>query len=121
MENRCAHRGALVCEQRYGNASSLQCVYHQWDYNLKGELNGVPFLRGVRGKGGMCKPFVKSRHGLTKLRVATLTGLAFASFPDEVVTLEEYLGPVAVERHKHTGMRTLGQPRREAVQAREGE
>ncbi|HEY9573773.1 MAG TPA: SRPBCC family protein [Pusillimonas sp.] len=107
MENRCAHRGALVCEQRYGNASSLQCVYHQWDYNLKGELNGVPFLRGVRGKGGMCKPFDKSRHGLTKLRVATLNGIVFASFSDEVEPLEEYLGPVAVEIIKRNCKRPL--------------
>ena len=41
MQNRCAHRGALICRERRGNAKRLQCVYHQWAYDLKGQLRGV--------------------------------------------------------------------------------
>ncbi len=40
LQNRCAHRGALVCREPRGNADSLQCVYHQWTYDLAGKLRG---------------------------------------------------------------------------------
>src|SRR3546814_3005566 len=41
--NRCAHRGAIVCREKRGNARSHACIYHQWSYNSRGDLEGVPF------------------------------------------------------------------------------
>lgn len=38
FENRCAHRGALICLENGGNAKQFQCVYHAWSYDLKGNL-----------------------------------------------------------------------------------
>lgn len=97
VENRCAHRGALVCRDLRGNAPTLDCVYHQWSYDLKGELIGVPFRRGIRGQGGMPAGFDLKRHGLKALRVETIAGLVFASFSDTVEPLRDYLGPLVVE------------------------
>jgi anthranilate 1,2-dioxygenase large subunit len=97
MENRCAHRGARVCRSLRGNSPNLECVYHQWAYDLKGNLIGVPFQRGIKGQGGMPKSFDKSRHGLSTLRVETLNGMVFASYSEEVAPLEDYLGPTTVE------------------------
>lgn len=98
LENRCAHRGALVCLKERGNARSLNCVYHSWNYSLKGDLIGVAFERGVQGKGGMPDGFDKSRHGLRKLRVETLNGLIFATFSEATPPLAEYLGPEILSR-----------------------
>ena len=42
LQNRCAHRGALICREPRGNVPHLQCVYHQWAYDLRGALKGVP-------------------------------------------------------------------------------
>ncbi|MBV8178484.1 MAG: Rieske 2Fe-2S domain-containing protein [Mycobacterium sp.] len=54
FENRCAHRGALICLDDAGSgAKDFQCVYHAWRYDLRGNLRSVAFQRGVRGKGGM--------------------------------------------------------------------
>jgi anthranilate 1,2-dioxygenase large subunit len=97
LQNRCAHRGALVCRERRGNASRLECVYHQWNYDLKGRLRGVPFRAGIDGRGGMPSDFDLARHGLTALRVETTYGLVFASFSPRVPTLTEYLGPMVME------------------------
>lgn len=97
MQNRCAHRGALVCRQLRGNAPNLECVYHQWAYDLKGELIGVPFRRGIRGQGGMPQDFNMKHHGLDQLRVETLNGLVFGSFSPTVTPLRDYLGPLVVE------------------------
>ena len=97
IENVCAHRGMQFCRERHGNKKELVCPYHQWNYSLKGDLQGVPFRRGVKqdGKvnGGMPKEFKTEDHGLTKLKVATRGGVVFASFDHEVESFEDYLGP----------------------------
>jgi salicylate 5-hydroxylase large subunit len=98
VENVCAHRGMAFCRERHGNRESLTCPYHQWNYTLAGDLQGVPFRRGVKqdGKvnGGMPADFKPADHGLTKLKVAIRGGVVFASFDHDVESLEDYLGPV---------------------------
>ncbi|WP_137174155.1 aromatic ring-hydroxylating dioxygenase subunit alpha [Massilia sp. HP4] len=97
VENVCAHRGMQFCRERHGNRKEFVCPYHQWNYKLNGDLQGVPFRRGVKqdGKvnGGMPKEFDTKDHGLTKLKVAVRGGVVFASFDHEVEPLEDYLGP----------------------------
>jgi salicylate 5-hydroxylase large subunit len=102
VENRCAHRGVRFCQQPQGNARSFVCPYHQWTYKLNGELAGLPFKDGVAAaddkgqpcvNGGMPPGFDVKQHGLTKLRVAVLHGVVFATFSDSTPSLEEYLGP----------------------------
>lgn len=93
FENRCAHRGAEFCRHGQGKATEFVCPYHQWSYDLKGNLQGVPFKRGVNRAGGMPKDFVNAEHGLRKLRVATRNGVIFASYSPDVEPLEDYLTP----------------------------
>ncbi|RZI64843.1 MAG: salicylate hydroxylase, partial [Variovorax sp.] len=102
VENRCAHRGVRFCQQPHGNARSFVCPYHQWTYKLNGELAGLPFKDGVAAtdadgqacvNGGMPEGFDLKQHGLTRLRVAVLHGLVFATFSDAAESLEDYLGP----------------------------
>lgn len=92
--NRCAHRGAKVCRLARGNAKSHACVYHQWSFDLKGNLLGVPFRRGQKGASGMPADFNPSEHSLRQLRVDSYRGLVFATFSDEVADLPDYIGPV---------------------------
>jgi apoptosis-inducing factor 3 len=93
FENRCAHRGAEFCRELSGNAKEFVCPYHQWSYDLKGNLAGVPFRRGVGGKGGMPADFKTADHGLRKLNVTTHRGVVFASYCDDMESLQDYLGP----------------------------
>ena len=51
VENHCAHRGVAFCQQNFGHAKEFVCPYHQWNYDLKGNLIGLPFRRGVRQDG----------------------------------------------------------------------
>lgn len=101
VENVCAHRGMRFCRERNGHAKDFFCPYHQWNYSLKGDLQGVPFLRGVKqeGKvsGGMPKDFKVADHGLTKLKVAVRGGVVFASFDHDVEPFEEFLGPTILK------------------------
>ncbi|MES2281995.1 MAG: aromatic ring-hydroxylating dioxygenase subunit alpha [Pseudomonadota bacterium] len=97
VENVCAHRGMQFCRERHGNKKGFVCPYHQWGYNLKGDLLGVPFRRGVRvdGKvnGGMPEDFKTADHGLNKLKVATRGGVVFASFDHDIESFEDFMGP----------------------------
>ncbi len=101
VENRCAHRGVRFCQNPQGNARSFVCPYHQWTYKLNGDLAGLPFKDGVKDNtggsdcthGGMPEGFALQDHGLTKLRVAVLHGLVFATFSKDAEPLQDYLGP----------------------------
>ena len=97
VENVCAHRGMRFCREKAGKIKDFVCPYHQWNYDLKGNLQGVPFRRGVKqdGKvnGGMPKDFSLEDNSLTKLKVASRNGVVFASFDHDVEPLEDYLGP----------------------------
>jgi len=91
--NRCTHRGAQVCQEARGNTKVFTCPYHQWSFGLDGSLAGIPFRRGIAGKGGMSACFDPAEHGLEQLRVAERHGVVFASHAHDVEPLEAYLGP----------------------------
>jgi phenylpropionate dioxygenase-like ring-hydroxylating dioxygenase large terminal subunit len=93
VENRCAHRGAQLCQALDGNTGgAIMCPYHQWTFSLDGDLTGVPFRRGYKGQGGYPKDFDMSQHGLTQLKVEILNGVVFASFDHATPPLAEDFG-----------------------------
>lgn len=92
VENRCAHKGVKFCQTRTGHSKELICPYHQWSYALNGDLQGVPFRRGVKRQGGMPADFDPKDHSLNKLRVEVVNGVVWATFSDETPPFREYLG-----------------------------
>ena len=89
--NRCAHRGTLLVRDLAGHADDLTCVYHHWCYDRQGRLIGVPFLRGLHGKGGMPKDFSMADHGLHRLLTDSYAGVVFVSFDDSVEPLRDFM------------------------------
>jgi anthranilate 1,2-dioxygenase large subunit len=102
FENRCMHRAAEFCRELSGTANEFVCPYHQWTYDLKGNLIGIPFRRGIAGKGGMPTDFRNEDHGLRKLNVTTHRGVVFASYADEIEPLAAYLGPDILREFEST-------------------
>jgi anthranilate 1,2-dioxygenase large subunit/terephthalate 1,2-dioxygenase oxygenase component alpha subunit len=98
FENRCAHRGALLCLNQRGQDRKIVCVYHNWTYDLEGNLTGVAFRRGLGGQGGLpedCRPETQAPR---KLRVETLAGLVFGTLSAATPPLETYLGAEIIQR-----------------------
>jgi phenylpropionate dioxygenase-like ring-hydroxylating dioxygenase large terminal subunit len=90
LVNRCAHRGAEVCQHESGRAQRFRCPYHGWTYAMDGRLVGVPMRAGYRAD------FALAEHGLRAVpRVAAYRGFVFASLAAEGPGLMEYLGPMA--------------------------
>jgi anthranilate 1,2-dioxygenase large subunit/terephthalate 1,2-dioxygenase oxygenase component alpha subunit len=92
FENRCAHRGALLCLKDRGNVKEIACVYHNWTYDLAGNLTGVAFRRGVKGQGGMPEDAEPGSQAPRKLRVTTFSGLVFATLSETTPPFERYVG-----------------------------
>ena len=92
LENRCAHRGSMICWRNKGVVKDFTCPYHHWNYDLRGNLLGLPFLRGAMGKGGMPADFNKAEHGLRRLRATVRGGVVWATFDPDAPALETYLG-----------------------------
>jgi len=89
--NRCAHRGTLLVRDLGGNADDFTCIYHHWCYDQAGDLVGVPFIRSLKGKGGMPADFAMSDHGLHHLKIASYRGVIFVSFARDTEPLEQFL------------------------------
>jgi anthranilate 1,2-dioxygenase large subunit/terephthalate 1,2-dioxygenase oxygenase component alpha subunit len=98
FENRCVHRGALICLDDGGNVKDFQCVYHAWRYDLRGNLTSVAFRRGVNGQGGMPDDFDMQAHGPRKLRTSVLCGLVFGTLAPNAPDLETYIGSEVLAR-----------------------
>lgn len=96
--NSCAHRSAKVCNDKFGHSNELVCPYHQWTFELNGDLIGVPFRRGMKGKGGFPADFDPKNHPLQKLKVESVNGAIFASFDERALPMKDYLGPEFYKR-----------------------
>jgi phenylpropionate dioxygenase-like ring-hydroxylating dioxygenase large terminal subunit len=107
FENRCLHRGALICLDNAGHARDFTCVYHAWRYDLSGNLKSIAFRKGVNGKGGMPESFNPDDHATRKLRIETISGLVFGTFSDATPNVEEFIGPEVCAALRLTARRKL--------------
>ncbi len=111
FENRCAHRGALLCLKPCGKAKDIACVYHNWTYDLKGNLQGVAFRRGIKGSGGMPADARPESNAPAKVRIENYHGLVFGTLADDTPSVETYLGPdvaAKVKRVMKAPVKSLG-------------
>lgn len=97
-ENRCAHRGALVCLRARGKAERFTCVYHNWTYDHAGNLASVAFRKGIAGKGGLPPGAQPEAQAPRKLRLACVNGLVFGTLSPHTPDIEAYLGADILQR-----------------------
>jgi Rieske 2Fe-2S family protein len=74
FHNTCRHRGAVLCRHDQGTLKTrrLTCPYHNWTYNLRGELVGVP-------SHGRAVPIELKDFPLYDLRVEIWGGFVYVS------------------------------------------
>ena len=79
--NACRHRGSMICTSEKGSARRLVCPYHQWTYDLKGNL--------IFAKN-MPADFEQSRHSLIPLQCEVVAGVIFIALSDDVPDFGEF-------------------------------
>ena len=112
--NVCRHRGARLCgsDEKWNvklsggatSAGNIRCPYHQWTYDLDGNLVGAPFL-------GDQPDFHKKDYSLYPVGVQTWGGFVFVNLSPEAAaaedrTLARHLGGVP-EKLKRFPLRDL--------------
>ncbi len=99
FENRCAHRGSLLVLNERGEAKDIICVYHNWSYDLAGNLTAVAFRHGPAAARAACRRSAgrrrKARASCASRRSA---GLVFGTLSADTPPLEHYLGPDIMPR-----------------------
>jgi p-cumate 2,3-dioxygenase alpha subunit len=86
LYNSCTHRGARVCRQDAGNATSFQCFYHAWTFSSEGKLVGVPDRDGYAE--GVDFDALRLRE---VPRMECYRDFWFVSFAPEIESLPDYL------------------------------
>ncbi len=81
FHNSCRHRGAQICELGKGRASKLVCPYHQWVYDLSGNLQHVE---------RMDETFRYEEHSLKPIRVETAAGAVYACLSEDAPDFEPF-------------------------------
>jgi glycine betaine catabolism A len=71
--NTCRHRGAQICRDKRGHAVRLVCPYHQWTYDLRGQLVQAPRMHAG---------FDSSGYQLKPVNVETVAGLIYVCLSD---------------------------------------
>jgi glycine betaine catabolism A len=92
FHNVCRHRGARLRPEGSGMVGNLVCPYHQWTYNLRGEL--------VHNQH-MGEDFDRCRFGLKPVHIRSLAGLLFIclaeapahGFDEMRAAIEHYIAP----------------------------
>jgi hypothetical protein len=88
-----------------GRAQSLTCPYHLWSYSLKGELMGVPLLKGMKGKG--VEEYYKENPEARLWNRANYVENAIARIKKEKTALMERKAPDAQIKRKDEQIKQL--------------
>ena len=92
--NRCAHKGAKVCELASGRSPLLRCGYHGWTYKTTGECHSITGGDEAYKAIGLSKS--SDDMNLRKVpSVDDYRGFIFASLDPDAPDLAEWLGPTA--------------------------
>ena len=86
FHNVCRHRGTRLCDGESGAfATSIQCPYHGWTYDLEGRLIGAPQMDAVEG-------FAREHYPLRAVACAVWDGHVFINLAESPSPLAEHLG-----------------------------
>ncbi len=115
--NSCRHRGVRLCRADSGSVQRFVCPYHGWTYDRTGALLTTGFDKLLPGGTDL------AQWGLVRApRVRSYKGLIFASWAQDGVSLDDYLGDVRwyldmfLDRTP-LGMRVASPPQRSRVRA----
>jgi choline monooxygenase len=83
--NVCRHRGSELVREECGRATTLQCRYHAWTYDLDGSLRAAPGMKDEPG-------FDRAALGLVPARVEAWGPFLFANPHRDAAPLADLLG-----------------------------
>jgi len=107
FHNVCRHRGSKICDSKKGKVANLVCPYHQWTYDVSGNL----LFAGTE----MGDNFNMKSYGLKTTHCNVAGGFIFVCLakgeaPDMAAmsdTLNDYMEPYDIENSKVAAQSTI--------------
>ena len=96
FHNSCRHRGAQICAEGAGKRPRLVCPYHQWAYDLEGNLVNAP---------RMAEDFDPAEHGLRPVALRTVAGTMYvclAAEPPDFAPFQAAFEPMIAPHKLHS-------------------
>ena len=87
FHNVCRHRGSKLCVAKEGKVAKLVCSYHQWTYELDGNL--------LYAGSEMGSDFDKSKFNLRQINCRTAGGYIYISLSDNPTNIDAYFEDLA--------------------------
>jgi methanesulfonate monooxygenase large subunit len=100
--NTCSHRSALVARGPSGNAKTLTCFFHLWQYDTKGACVSMTRDLGYRQEGPR-----KEEMGLRAVRTALRFGMVFINLDDKAPSFDEFAGDALAMVEEVMGQKPL--------------
>lgn len=97
FHNSCRHRGSRLCSKSHGNTSRLVCPYHQWTYDLEGQLLSTRY---------MADTFRKEDFPLKPVHVENLNGMIYICLAETPPDFDGYRRTVSPYIAPHEPART---------------
>lgn len=85
--NVCRHRGSKICLSKHGKVAKLVCPYHQWTYELSGEL--------IYASKHMGEEFNPEDYPLNPVHCRTAGGYIFISLAENPPEIDGFLDDLA--------------------------
>lgn len=79
--NTCRHRGSRLCQKESGNTTRLVCPYHQWTYDLSGNLLATRY---------MGDDFLNEDFPLKKVHLENIEGLMYICLAETPPDIEHF-------------------------------
>ena len=92
FHNVCRHRNLKLVDEPRNYKSLITCPYHNWCYNLDGQLRAAPFFGGQKTE--LPKDFKLKEHGLLEVPCELFHDWIFVNLNCDTVSFESHLAPL---------------------------
>jgi choline monooxygenase len=92
FHNACRHRCLKLINEKGNCGQLIQCPYHSWIYNLKGELKAAPYFAG-RDRNPP-EGFLLAENGLVAVRCETWHDWIFINIDGNAQPFDEFISPI---------------------------
>ena len=92
FHNVCSHRGNELVWQACNTATTIQCPYHAWAYDLDGKLLSTPHIGGTGIH--QIDSLERGKNGLRPVRSAVWMDLVFVNLSENAPDFASFIAPL---------------------------
>ena len=92
FHNVCRHRNLKLVDKAHNCKKMISCPYHNWGYNLDGQLRAAPYFGG--GKTELPEKFYLEDYGLHEVECCLFHDWLFVNIKGDTPSFESHIAPL---------------------------